>query len=284
MTEYSHPIITELLPKPTTGSEWVELYNPTSTAIDLTDWTLTDQLSQPSLIYTFTAISIAPGDTLVVEVGKKLNDSGDGVTLLDATGQAIDETTYTSSAPADQSWSRLSRSSPDFGWSSSSPGVAPPLLITPTPTKLPSPTATLTSTPTPTSIPATSTPRPSARPSPSPSSGQIQITPTINPISTTTLQTHSATTSHSTSSPTKPWPSPQLTSLIATRSALDTTQSTASPAAAPRPSLPHSRQVYFPDWRSVPAIHNVIIGGLILAVYTGLLIWFDWQQSQLIEL
>lgn len=276
MTEYLHPIITELLPKPTIGSEWVELYNPTSTAIDLTGWTLTDQLSQPSLIYTFTATTIAPGDTLVVEVGKKLNDSGDGVTLLDTTGQPVDQATYTSAATVDQSWSRLSRSSPDFDWDSPSPGVAPPLLITPTPTILPTPTATLT----PTTISATSTPRLTARPSPSPSFGQIQITPTTS----TVLQTSFTNTPHLTSSPTKPWPSPHLTSLIATRSATSSASNTASPSAAPVPDLPHSRQVYFPDWRSVPAIHNVIIGGLILAVYTGLLIWFDWQQSQLIEL
>ena len=46
-------------------SDWIEVHNPTSTAIDLTGWHLTDDASDPAL-WTFPATTLAPGQHLVV--------------------------------------------------------------------------------------------------------------------------------------------------------------------------------------------------------------------------
>jgi len=91
-------IISEVYPQPNTGeSEWIELYNPDGTATSIEGWQVFDQLSSPSLLTTLSG-SIEPNAFLVINLsGSKLNNPGDGVGLLDATGQIMDEMAYSSS-------------------------------------------------------------------------------------------------------------------------------------------------------------------------------------------
>lgn len=137
--------LSELLAKPSSGEEWIELYNPNLNPINLTGWQLWDKLASPSLIYNFSADQILPQNYLVVPINRKLNDAEDGVSLKNAQGLTIDETSYTNS-PTDLSWSRFEFSSAVASWSFqiSSPGVVnqtPASTIAPTVT--PAPTVTL---------------------------------------------------------------------------------------------------------------------------------------------
>ncbi len=47
---YSSPIITEIMYDPPDGNEWIELYNPTSTPLNLTGWKLTDNKNTDSIL------------------------------------------------------------------------------------------------------------------------------------------------------------------------------------------------------------------------------------------
>lgn len=137
-------IITEVYPNPTTGeSEWLELYNDATTSADLTDWILEDQLSTPSIIYNFNdsdleTFKLASYQYLVIELPtSKLNNSADGVTLIDQTGQIIDEMSYSSSTQG-QSWSLI-----NGDWYLTEPTSEqenqPPPSVTPSPSPSPSP-------------------------------------------------------------------------------------------------------------------------------------------------
>lgn len=96
------------------GTDWVELYNPTSLVVLMTGWQLTDDLSNPDHAYTFPSrLQLAPGAFLVV----KTSDSGTGlpfgiaceqdtVYLVDPSGDLQDAV----SPPAAQdgaTWGRL---------------------------------------------------------------------------------------------------------------------------------------------------------------------------------
>lgn len=173
----SVPILTEVYPAPIgSGSEWVELYNPTSQAVDLAGWTLEDQLSTPSLITTLSQ-TIQPFATLVISLpSAKLNNSADGVTLKNVAGAVVDAMSYSSSA-SDQSWSRSSLTTPaTWTFGVANPGQvlfpSPPASpsITPTPSSSISPTPTPSPTPPPTPSVAAS---PSPAPTPTPDSGVI---------------------------------------------------------------------------------------------------------------
>ena len=97
--------ITEVYPYPLTGeSEWVELYNQASESANLSGWVIEDQLSAPSTIHTITDLILQSFTHVVIEIsGSKLNNSADGVTLKDPSGQVIDQMSYESSE-AGKSW------------------------------------------------------------------------------------------------------------------------------------------------------------------------------------
>lgn|GEM_PF-6430187 len=143
--------LSELHPKPSSGEEWIEIYNPNSISVNLAGWQLWDKLSNPSLIYAFNTDQISAQSYLVVSINRKLNDTEDGVILKNAQGQVIDETNYLNS-PTDLSWS-LSGTGPEAtNWSFqvSSPESANPLSAatsTLSPTSPPNPSETLALTP-----------------------------------------------------------------------------------------------------------------------------------------
>ena len=113
--------ITELLPDPVapqqdSTDEFVELYNPNDTAVNLkdyilqagTDWrykfVLPDIVLAPKSYYAFTA-----ADTHLV-----LSNSGSNVQLLDPTGKVISQVQY-GVAKAGESWTRADTG--EWGWS-----------------------------------------------------------------------------------------------------------------------------------------------------------------------
>lgn len=138
-------IISEVLPYPETGDEWIELYNAGDQAVILSSWTLEDKLSTPSVLTNFPHLeTLLPGTYLTVFVSNKLNNSGDGVTFKDPTDQIIDTMSY-SSATQGLSWSRsdttfiLTTPSPNLPNLLPSPVPTPSLSPSPLPTPSPSP-------------------------------------------------------------------------------------------------------------------------------------------------
>lgn len=157
-------IISEVYPAPLDNeNEWVELYNPTAEDIPLAGYTLSDQLSTPSVIFTFTNQTLVAHNFLAVDLSTaKLNNAGDGVTLQDPAENTLAQMSYTSSTLA-KSWSLNQNGEyvltlPTKNAPNSTPLSSP----MPTPSVWPSPT----SSPTPASSP---TPPPSPTPSISPS-------------------------------------------------------------------------------------------------------------------
>jgi hypothetical protein len=69
--------LSELLSKPGTGNEWIELYNPNDFSVNLAGWQLWDELANPSLIFNFTTDIILAEAYLVIPINRKLNDSED---------------------------------------------------------------------------------------------------------------------------------------------------------------------------------------------------------------
>lgn len=108
---YARVLLTEVSPAPSTGNpEWIEIYNDATTSADLTGWVLKDQLTAPSTLYTFSSLEkdsflLEPETYSVITLPTaKLNNSADGVTLIDESGEIRDQMSYTSSQ-TDQTWS-----------------------------------------------------------------------------------------------------------------------------------------------------------------------------------
>lgn len=140
-------VLNELLPHPSSANDWIELYNPTSSAVDLSNWTIVDSTST---IKTLSGI-ISPSGFLVFEVTNRLNNSADTIYLKDSSGITIDQYSYSQDPGIDRSYGR----SPDGGsWAtlSSSKGVSNPSISSP-PSPTPSPNPTVGPSPSPTSSP-----------------------------------------------------------------------------------------------------------------------------------
>lgn len=111
--------ISEAMPDPSSGEEWIELHNQGVVDIDLIDWELDDIRGSGSKSYVFPHYPIHAGEFVTVQksvTGIGLNNDGDEVTLLDPLGTIVDTTAY-GDAPEDQSWVRLTERS--FAWSGS---------------------------------------------------------------------------------------------------------------------------------------------------------------------
>lgn len=181
-TETTQLIISEIYPAPSTGEqEWVELYNPTTTEISLAGYTILDELSTPSILFTGSTEMAPPQGYVVLSLsGSKLNNTGDSVHLISPENIKIDSLTFSSSSQG-KSWQRLALTSteitlvtPTKGNASTEypffevPALAPVASVSAQPTTLPS-TPTPTPTPTPKPGPsASATPIPIASPTPAP--------------------------------------------------------------------------------------------------------------------
>ncbi len=158
-------VINELMPHPSPGSDWIEIYNPDSDNTNLSNWTLVDSTSTMKTL----SGTIVSNGFATFDVTNRLNNSGDSIYLKDPSGNIIDNYSYNSDPGMNKSIGR----SPDGGnWTvlaSSSKGSSNGEQSSSTPTPTPKPT------PTP-------TPKPTIKPSPTPSP-----TPTHTPTPTPTI-------------------------------------------------------------------------------------------------
>ena len=135
-------IINEIYPNPSTGSEWVEIYqveNDSAVQAEVyTNYSLNDNYH---LIYQFTGEEVWTDQFLVINVSG-LNNDGDSVILKDDLTNILDQMTY-SSSQKDQSWSRVDPTTNEFLLTPISP-LADNLLPNPSasPTTQPDPTPT----------------------------------------------------------------------------------------------------------------------------------------------
>jgi hypothetical protein len=82
--------INEIMAAPETGEdEWVELYNPTLTPVNLSGWTLEEGAGQSTELF-----GTITNDGYLVFDKNNLNNSGDIILLKDATGNVVDEISY----------------------------------------------------------------------------------------------------------------------------------------------------------------------------------------------
>ncbi|HMD80721.1 MAG TPA: lamin tail domain-containing protein, partial [Anaerolineales bacterium] len=96
------------------GDEYVELINHGTIDVNLSGYSLDDEVNIGSNPYRLPAITISPGDRIVFygsETGLLLSDGGDGVRLLSPNGQLTDAYNYRVVRFPDQSFCRL----PDNG-------------------------------------------------------------------------------------------------------------------------------------------------------------------------
>lgn len=159
-------VLTEIMPAPTSPNpEWIEVYNPTNTAIDLTGWHIDDIENGGSAPQALSG-TVAPHGYTIVELKSAIfNNSGDDVRLLDPTDTVVSKTSYTTSSST-ESWG-LDMNNLLFCAQLPTPGTpnrtpctsqtVTPTLTTPQPsptvqqvTPTPSPTPTSAITPTPT--------------------------------------------------------------------------------------------------------------------------------------
>jgi hypothetical protein len=96
------------------GDEYIELLNHGTIDVNLSGWSLDDEVNIGSNPYRLPGITMKPGDRLVFygsETGLLLSDGGDGVRLLKPNGQLADAYNYFVVRFPDQSYCRL----PDNG-------------------------------------------------------------------------------------------------------------------------------------------------------------------------
>lgn len=168
-------VINEFLPNPTSGNDWVELYNPTSNTVNIGGWFLKDEATTHIADFSLST-SIAAGSYLAIDVGSRLNKDNDTVTLYNNSNETIDSRIYSQNPgdnisvgryPDGDAWINLQN--PTKGSSNSSGNPVPTSTPTPTPTPAPTATPAPTSTTSPTQSPTpspkpTSTPKPTAIP------------------------------------------------------------------------------------------------------------------------
>jgi hypothetical protein len=94
------PELSEIVACPSENSEWVELFNPHQTSINLTGFFLRDDKSQ---VWLFTDEQLASQDYLAIELTNVLNNSGDSVRLISPDNQLIDSFSY-QDCLAEKSW------------------------------------------------------------------------------------------------------------------------------------------------------------------------------------
>ncbi|MGC6566173.1 MAG: lamin tail domain-containing protein, partial [Akkermansiaceae bacterium] len=86
-------VISEFLASNSTGDDWIELHNPNSFSVNLTDYSLTDNPANLQK-FTFSQTAIHPGEYLLLsqsDTDIALNSDGDYLALLDNDGSILTE-------------------------------------------------------------------------------------------------------------------------------------------------------------------------------------------------
>lgn len=176
---FAQVVINEFLPNPTTGPDWVELYNVTDQGVYLNGWILDDEGTTTNMVDIKEATISAKG-FLVFDVGSRLNKGGDTIYLKNNQGVTVDERSYTSDPGDNISLGRMPDGD-EWGICQTLTKGSPNSCVLPTPSPLPTNTLAPTNTPVPepTNTPAaTSTPKPpTSTPTPK---------PTLKPTATAT--------------------------------------------------------------------------------------------------
>ncbi len=207
-------LINEVMHYPSSGVEWVELYNPGTVPVDLSGWRIDDSVIGGPHTVIGEGVVIAPASLLVIPLTSAIlnNNDPDRVILSDPTGQVIDQSPLIVLRP-DQTIARQPDGSDTWIVGSPSPGIwnsgDPPatgIPTTPEPVTTGSSESTLSATITITpSATSTATATPSATVTAIPSA-----TLTATPSATATA-TPSATVTATPSATATPTPSPTPT-------------------------------------------------------------------------
>jgi len=173
---WAQVVINEFLPNPSSGSDWVEIYNTGSEAVNLEGWILDDEGTSTNMLEIHNATVSAHG-FLSFDVSSRLNKTEDTIYLKNQSSQEIDSYHYGSDPGTDISLGRM----PDGGsWGTcqTPTKVSSNSCVVPTPTPVPTdtPESEPTDTPTPTPTPKPPTPIPTKKPTPKPTA-----TPTPTP-------------------------------------------------------------------------------------------------------
>lgn len=137
----AHVVINEVELNPPgndTGNEWVELYNPTPTMIDLTGWTLQTTHGRTVTVAIPQGSQIAPnGYYIVTNAAQWLDNQNESIILRDKGGQQQDLTPILSdTANNDHTWQRYPDGSDNWVFAPSTRGainvaeMPTPILVT----------------------------------------------------------------------------------------------------------------------------------------------------------
>lgn len=138
-------VLNEIMPHPSNGNDWVELYNTSDQLVDLSGWSLKDS---SSVMKTLSG-SIDGHGFAVFEVSNRLNNAGDTVTLIDAAAATVDSYPYGQDPGVDVSYGRSPDGSGAFSTTRSPTKNAANAVTTVTigPSQPSTPTISPTSTP-----------------------------------------------------------------------------------------------------------------------------------------
>jgi len=104
---YQMIIINEFESNPKEGSEWVELYNPTDSDVDISYLEVWEGLSSPKRVHLIPQNTIIEGEDYYVFEVSGLNNDGEFLTLYDFFDNKIDETSILSDGNGDvKTWQR----------------------------------------------------------------------------------------------------------------------------------------------------------------------------------
>lgn len=156
-TVFAQVVINEFLSNPSSGPDWVEIYNTSDQEVNLHGWILDDEGTTTNM-FEINEATISAHGFASFDVGNRLNNGGDTIFLLNVESQKIDshhygqleDDTCEGRAPDGGSWGNCSFCTKGSPNDCSLPTPTPTHTPTPTPTPVSSSDSTPTSTPTPT--------------------------------------------------------------------------------------------------------------------------------------
>lgn len=167
---------------PSSGNDWIELYNNEAVEVDISGWKIEDSTGEVKTLSEGTKFA-SDSSFLQVLISNRLNKDGDNIKLKDKNNAIADEKSYNQDQGTDKSLGRSPDGSGNWGiLMTSSPNAQNSSLVptsTPNPTLTPVPTSVPTSSPTNTGVPAST---PTTKPIFTPT---IYISPTIKKVSPT---------------------------------------------------------------------------------------------------
>lgn len=123
-------VINEIIPNPSSGNEWVELYNKSMSSINLSGWKLKDDAGNEVNIQ---SVVLEPNEYLIVYFSSNiLNNSGDSLYLISKDSETINTVTYKKASKgksyarkpnAGDVWKWVSSHNVTKGWNNNAPSA-----------------------------------------------------------------------------------------------------------------------------------------------------------------